>query len=327
MKGLIKHMAIVLLVFGSAKSYGQQTVQFSQYVFNGLAVNPAYAGYKDDITLNLSSRIQWVGINGAPRTNTISIDGLTNSETKNVGLGLLASTDQLGPQSTTSVYANYSYRIRFDANDTKRLCFGFAAGLLQYSIDASKFNAIDVSDGLLPAGNERKWTPDFRVGIYYYSSSMYLGASILSLVPATPNTSSTAAIVTQIRHLYITGGAMVPLSGSLALKPSIMIKEDFRGPTNVDLTTFVLMNKVLWLGASYRTGVPFLKTSGLQSDLDKSDAFAAMIEFYAGDSFRIGYAYDFSTNSLLTNQTGSHELSLTYSFRGRKPRIINPRYF
>jgi type IX secretion system PorP/SprF family membrane protein len=327
MKGLTTYMALLLLALVSSQSYGQQTVQFSQYVFNGLAVNPAYAGYKDDITLNLSSRIQWVGINGAPRTNTISIDGLTNTDTKNVGLGLLASTDQLGPQSTTSVYANYSYRIRFDANDTKRLCFGFAAGLLQYSIDASKFNATDVSDGLLPTGNESKWTPDFRVGIYYYSSSMYLGASILSLIPATPNTGSTAAIVTQIRHLYLTGGAMIPLSGAIALKPSVMIKEDFHGPTNVDLSTFVLMNKTLWLGASYRTGIPILKTSNLQTDLDKSDAFAAMIEFYAGDSFRIGYAYDFSTNSLLTKQTGSHELSLTYSFRGRKPRIINPRYF
>jgi type IX secretion system PorP/SprF family membrane protein len=326
MRGSIKYM-VLLFVISFTKSYSQQTIQFSQYVFNGLAVNPAYAGYKDDITLNLSSRIQWVGINGAPQTNTISIDGLTNGETKNVGLGLWASTDELGPQSTTAVYANYSYRIRFDANDTKRLCFGIGAGLLQYNIDASKFNATDVSDGLLPTGNQSKLTPDFRVGIYYYSSSMYIGASVLSLMPASPNTSSSAAIVTQIRHVYLTGGAMVQLSESMALKPSIMIKEDFRGPTNVDLTAFLLMNKTLWLGASYRTGVPLLKTNNLQSDLDKNDAFAAMIEFYAGDSFRIGYAYDFSTNSLLTKQTGSHELSLTYSFRGKKPRIINPRYF
>ncbi|MBW4890294.1 type IX secretion system membrane protein PorP/SprF [Mucilaginibacter sp. HMF5004] len=327
MKGLIKYIALLLFVFGTTKGYGQQTIQFSQYIFNGMAVNPAYAGYKDNVTLNLSSRMQWVGINGAPRTNTISIDGLTNSETKNVGLGLLASTDQLGPQSTTSVYANYAYRIRFDANDTKRLCFGIAAGLLQYSIDASKFNATDVSDGLLPTGDQSKLTPDFRVGVYYYSSSIYIGASVLSLIPGSPNNSSNAAIVTQIRHVYLTAGGIVPLSASLSLKPSIMIKEDFRGPTNVDLTTFLLMNKALWLGASYRTGVPLLKTSNLQTGLDKTDAFAAMAEFYAGDSFRIGYAYDFSTSALISKQSGSHELSLTYSFRPKKPRIISPRYF
>src|SRR5476649_1649765 len=150
MKYAKKYILFAFIAFSAAKSYAQQTIQFSQYVFNGLAVNPAYAGYKDDWTLNLSSRIQWVGINGAPKTNTISIDGLTNGENKKVGLGLLASTDQLGPQSTTSVYANYAYRLQLDANDTKRLCFGVAAGLIQYSLDASKFNAIDVSDGLVP---------------------------------------------------------------------------------------------------------------------------------------------------------------------------------
>jgi type IX secretion system PorP/SprF family membrane protein len=326
MKRLAKHIAMLLLLLGAAKSYGQQTVQFSQYVFNGLAVNPAYAGYKEDITLNLSSRIQWVGFNGAPKTNTISIDGVTNTDSKRVGLGLLVSTDQIGPQSTTSVYANYSYRIQLDANDTRRLCFGIGAGLLQYSIDAAKFNAIDVSDGVLPSGDQSKLTPDFRVGLYYYSSSMYIGASLLSLLPAAA-TPGTGAIITQIRHLYITGGAMVPLSENVALKPSLMIKEDFRGPVNVDLSTLFLLNKTLWVGGSYRTGVPFLKNANLQSDLDKSDAFAAIVELYAADNFRIGYSYDFSTSKLLTNQSGSHELSLTYSFKKRKPRIINPRYF
>src|ERR1017187_9800015 len=86
----------------------QQTIQFSQYVFNGLAVNPAYAGYKDDWTLNLSSRIQWAGINGAPQTETASIDGVLNNNNNNVGLGLIATVDRLGPESISSVYANYA---------------------------------------------------------------------------------------------------------------------------------------------------------------------------------------------------------------------------
>jgi len=325
MRAGAKHILLLLLVTGFAKSYAQQTIQFSQYVFNGLAVNPAYAGYKDDWTLNLSSRIQWVGINGAPKTNTISIDGLTNSDSKKVGLGLWASTDQLGPQSTTSVYANYAYRLQLDANDTKRLCFGVAAGLIQYSLDASKFNAIDVSDGLVPSGNQSQLTPDFRVGLYFYTPTVYIGASVLSLIPAT-NTPGSNAIIQQVRHYYITSGVMVPLSGFLDWKPSIMFKEDFNGPANLDVNSFFLLKKVLWLGASYRTGVPYLNGKTI-SGLYKSDAIAAMFEFYAADNLRIGYSYDFSTSPLAGNQSGSHELSLSYSFKGRRPRILNPRYF
>src|SRR4051812_44965351 len=120
---------ILLIGFGLclAKTQAQQTIQFSQYMFNGLALNPAYAGYKEDWTVNLSSRIQWVGINDAPQTGTASIDGVI-SDSKNVGLGFIATFDRLGPESTSAVYANYAYRLRLDNDDTKRLCFGFAVG-------------------------------------------------------------------------------------------------------------------------------------------------------------------------------------------------------
>src|ERR1700710_3135240 len=112
MGGLKKCILLMGLVLCLSKGSAQQTIQFSQYVFNGLAVNPAYAGYKEDLTLNLSSRIQWVGINGAPQTETASIDGLLNNFNGNVGLGLIATVDRLGPESITSVYANYAYRLR-----------------------------------------------------------------------------------------------------------------------------------------------------------------------------------------------------------------------
>ena len=213
----LKYILLLGLGFGLMQGHAQQTVQFSQYVFNGLAVNPAYAGYKADWTLNLNSRLQWVGINGAPKTNTFSIDGLTNAESGNVGLGLLVSSDVLGPESNNSAYINYAYRLRLDENDTKRLCFGIGAGLVQYNLDASKFNASDVSDGLIPTGDQSRLTPDFRLGLYYYSPSVYVGASVLSLLPAGVTTSSTA-VIQQVRHYYLTGGVIVPLSGFLDWK-------------------------------------------------------------------------------------------------------------
>src|SRR5476651_2411268 len=237
---------ILLMVFSLflVRARAQQTIQFSQYMFNGLALNPAYAGYKDDWTINLSSRIQWVGINDAPQTGTASIDGLANNNNKNVGLGLIATFDRLGPENTSSLYANYSYRLRLDNEDTKRLCFGFAVGAEQYSIDGSKFTATDVGDGVIPLGTESKFSPDFRLGVYYYSSNFYFGASVFNLlsnlgIAVIDNTE----VVQKVRTAYITTGTILPLSEHIDIKPSIMIKEDFKGPTNVDITSYILLNK------------------------------------------------------------------------------------
>src|ERR1700757_3462568 len=181
----MKRLRVYILVSGLAlfadRSSAQQTVQFSQYVFNGLAVNPAYAGYKDDWTVNLGSRLQWVGFQGAPQTGVTSFDGATGNNS-NVGLGLIATFDKLGPETRSSIYANYAYRLQLDELDTKRLCFGLAFGAEQYSINGSAFNPIDGGDAGVPAGMVSKFTPDFRFGVYYYSPGVYFGASVFNFL-------------------------------------------------------------------------------------------------------------------------------------------------
>jgi type IX secretion system PorP/SprF family membrane protein len=320
-----KYILFAFIAFSTAKSYAQQTIQFSQYVFNGLAVNPAYSGYKEDWNISLSSRLQWTGIDGAPQTSTVSADGLTNNS--NIGLGIIATSDRLGPQSTSSLYANYAYRIQLDANDTKRLCFGLGVGLVQYSLDGSKFNATDVGDGDIPSGYENKLTPDFRFGVYYYTSQFYVGASVLNALSGATSFVDNPAVVRETRHVYLTGGAMIPLTDNLDWKPSLMFKEDFKSPTNLDINSFLLLNKVIWLGASYRTGVTLWDKTNLQNGLDKSDAIAAIFEIYVNDRLRFGYSYDFTTSKLADYQSGTHEISLTLSFKSKKPRILSPRYF
>lgn len=307
----------------------QQTIQFSQYVFNGLAVNPAYAGYKEDLTVNLSFRSQWVGIEGAPRTGTASIDGLTKNPDKKVGLGLIATTDRLGPQNTSSVYANYAYRLRIDDADTKRLSFGLAFGATQYNLDGSKFIATDPGDGTIPVGNQSKLSPDVRVGVYYYSPKFYIGASAVDLLTTGRDsvTSDSYRIIKQVRHLYLTGGFMLPLSASLDLKPTFMIKEDFKGPTNLDLNAYLLINKVIWLGASYRTGVRLWDKTNLQRGLDQNDAISGIVEIFINPRFRLGYSYDYTTSKLANYQQGSHEISVSFSLQGKKERVLSPRYF
>ncbi|MES2457961.1 MAG: type IX secretion system membrane protein PorP/SprF [Bacteroidota bacterium] len=325
MKVLIKYILLILLLFGLKSTQAQQSVQFSQYMFNGLALNPAYAGYKDSWTLNLSSRLQWNGFDGAPGTGTASVDGLLG-ESKTVGLGLLATIDKLGPQSTSSFYANYAYRMRLNADDFERLCFGIGVGVSQYKLEGSLFSPTDPGDVSIPNVNESRSTPDVRFGVYYYSPKMYLGASVFNLLSASNVVADYTHLVRQVRTLYLTGGLLIPISPVIDLRPSIMIKEDFKGPTNIDLTGYTLFNKKIGLGASYRTGVLNWK-SKLQNDLQWTDAAAAMAQFYINDHFRIGYAFDFSLNSLGNYQSGTHELSLSLSLPGRKSRMLSPRYF
>jgi type IX secretion system PorP/SprF family membrane protein len=327
MMGAKRIYILPLLLFSFMMNVkAQQTIQFSQYVFNGLAINPAYAGYKDDLTLNISSRIQWVGINDAPQTAVASADWLTNN--KNIGLGLITTFDRLGPENTSSIYANYAYRLQLDELDTKRICFGIAFGAAQYSVDGSKFNAIDAADGSIPTGLQSKFTPDFRFGVYYYSPNVYFGASVFNLLSQPINNLiDNTPVVQPARTVYLTGGTMLPLSEYVDVKPSLMIKEDFKGPTNIDLTAYLVFNKIVWVGASCRTGVSVFNTANLQSGLQNADAVAAIAQFYINDHFRIGYSFDFTMSKLANYQSGSHELSLSLSFPGKKPRIVSPRYF
>jgi type IX secretion system PorP/SprF family membrane protein len=326
MRGLKKYIAIITIVFSCTKSYAQQTVQFSQYMFNGLAVNPAYAGYKEDWTLNLSSRLQWTGVDGAPKTNTISVDGVTNGDKKNVGLGLLVTNDRLGPENNTSAYINYSYRIRLNDEDTQRLCFGIAAGVIQYSLNGSLFNGIDANDPNAPTGNQSNVTPDFRAGVYYYSPSYYFGASMLNLLPQS-NVNPASAIITQERTLYLTTGFIFPLSEVIDWKPSVMVKEDFKSPTNIDAAMYFIFGNVIWVGGGYSSGVVLWNKPNLQTNLNRNDELTGSVAFNISSRCRIGYSYDFVTSQLPGYQTGSHELSFSLAIGRSHERILSPRYF
>jgi type IX secretion system PorP/SprF family membrane protein len=325
MKGLKKYI-LLLAAFGLNKTYAQQTIQLSQYIFNGLAVNPAYAGYKEDWTINLSSRLQWEGVDGAPKTSTLSIDGVTDGASKNIGLGLLVTNDKLGPENNSSVYANYSYRIRLNNDDSQRLCFGIGAGMIQYSINGALFNAANTTDSSIPAGTVSKLTPDFRAGIYYYSPGFYLGASVLNLIPEAgldPN----SIFISQVRNLYVTTGFLIPISPVINWKPSVLFKEDFKGPTNVTAASYFLFNKILWVGASYSESVALWNKPHLQNDLNRSDALTGIIAVNITPLLRFGYSYDFSTAKIQGYQSASHEISLTVGFARKKDRILSPRYF
>src|SRR5690606_2832966 len=148
------HMKIILrtaawLLCGTAMlpAQGQQNIQFTQYVFNSMSVNPAYAGYKEELFAQLGLRSQWIDLEGAPQTGSLSIDGLLDLHgDRRHGAGVQIMADQLGPQTATSAYLNYAYRLRLDREDTQRLSFGIGAGVTQYSLDGTMIQVLDEGD-------------------------------------------------------------------------------------------------------------------------------------------------------------------------------------
>lgn len=313
----------------------QQDIQFSQYVFNGLAVNPAYAGYKGDTYLNTMYRKQWVGIPGAPQTAFVSVDGLLKVKEEKVGIGGQVMWDKLGPQESLSAYGSYAYRIPLDPTGQRRLCLGISAGITQYSLDGTMLSYTDPNDPELPNVKVSTIVPDANFGVYYYTPSFYAGVSLLDLFSLNQERNIyysggySYATLRKSPHMYITAGTVFKLSDEVTLKPSVMVKEDFKGPTSLDINLLALLAEKLWIGGSYRTGINFTSKSGYQSNLESSAAVSLMMEFFATDNLRIGYAYDFTTNGLSNYQSGSHEISIgiVLPSKSNTDRMMHPRYF
>lgn len=324
MKRLLIILAILLLV-QTAKS--QQDAQYSQYMFNGIYINPAYAGYKEQTNLHSFYRNQWTGISGSPKSMSLAIDGIANEG--NVGLAFQVSSDKLGAQSSLSAYGNYAYRIRMNAEGTSRLAFGIGVGVIQNALHGDMLNPKDQGDEFIPIGLERELAPDARVGVYYSDSKFYAGFSVDNLVAQHVLNKQNVGINFPIpkAHYYLTAGMMLPLSYGVQFKPSLLLKDDKGGPTSLDVNAFLLLGEKIWLGASYRTAVKLYEKNYLQADLDKKNSIVAMAEIYASPQLRIGYAFDYGLNKLQPYSGGTHEISVGYYFKQKKVRMGTPRYF
>jgi type IX secretion system PorP/SprF family membrane protein len=311
----------------------QQDVQFSQYAFNTLALNPAYAGYRGATTLNASFRDQWAGFSGAPKTASLTLDGLAG----HTGLGVGLLYDQLGPQQNYSLTGYYSYHIALndDEDDPHQLCLGIGAVASQFSLNGTVLQYSDPNDPTFPQVDVRtKIVPDASFGAYYYSNDFFVGGSLMNLFSLNSSRTvyyaggSSYASLLESTHLYLTAGGMVTLADGVKLKPSFLLKDDFKGPANLDLNALLLLDEKLWVGGSYRSAVKMLSSHASSYALSASDAASLMVEFYATPLVRIGYAYDFTTSGLSTYQTGSHELSITVGFdRERDMHTRCPTYF
>lgn len=309
MKKIISLLFIVGLI-SSVKA--QQDSQFTQYLFNGMHINPAYAGYKEDIYVQSFYRSQWAGIKGAPKSFSLAADGAFNDG--NVGLGLMVSNDQLGAQTYLTAYANYAYRIRIDDDEDSQLAFGIAAGMMQLGLDGNKLEGYRPGDELIPVGSQFKTVPDARFGVYYANKKYFAGFSVTNMLAkymAKKNTEDMMVPVPQ-PHFYFTAGALLPLNEDIQLKPVFLFKDDTKGPSSLDINAFLLLKDTMWIGGFYRSSFDLYKKVYQKSKASKQNAIGAILEIFATQNVRIGYSYDYSLNRLRDNNYGSHEISVGF---------------
>ena len=312
-KNLLRNFSttLVFILGGISVCQAQQEAMFTQYMFNGLAINPAYAGSHQTLEFTALAREQWTGLDGAPSTQTFTAHSPLRN--RSVGLGLSVIHDQIGITNQFGVYGSYSYRIQF--NNRGILAMGLQAGFTQYHEDLTELQGSirDPNDPNFAQDEVSKFMPNFGAGLYYYTQRYYAGLSSPHLVQnKLDDLEGIDKEARQRRHYFFTTGYVFDLSRSVKFKPNLLVKVVEGAPVEADINLNFLFQEILWAGVSYRS----------------FDSFDAIIQLNLTEQFSIGYAYDFATTTELKRlHSGSHELMLNYRLKPPRRRMLTPRYF
>lgn len=307
----MKRIALLLFALTSLTAFGQRDALYSQYMFNQLVINPAYSGSKEELSLAVVKRYQWVGLDGAPKTLTVSAH--TPLRNENIAVGMYIYSDKIGADNDLGVVGSYAYRVKLGKG---KLCLGLQAGVSQVTTDWNKVTIHEEGDVIYTSRPQSGLKPDANFGVYYYTRKYYLGLSSKHLfenqLSKVDNADGTSTYSKLTRHFYAMGGVAIPLTDKIVFKPSTLVKYAQNAPVNADLNANFLFNNKIWLGASYRTG---------------NNTLVFMIELQATSSLKIGYAYDACMGGLKNYNHGSHEIMLGYDLNLFRPRVLTPRYF
>lgn len=299
---------LLLLLLSNNNLFAQQDAQFTQYMFNPLVLNPAYAGSREGISGNMLYRDQWTAFEGAPVTQTFGIHApLRNNK---VGLGFHVINDQIGPVGTTGINGSYAYRLKMGKG---KLALGLRAGIFNYRFDWNKVEYKDKTDifsGVLPT---RRFMPTFDFGTYYYTSKLYFGVAVSHLDQATYAKTVTDGNykIKLASHFVATAGYAVVINKKVTLKPSVVVKTLTNQIPTVDFNAAILLDEKLWLGVGVRS----------------TNSAMIIAEYNLSRNFRFGYSYDMSINEMQSVNKGSHEVFLGFDFDIYKTKTLSPRYF
>ncbi|GAA3559698.1 type IX secretion system membrane protein PorP/SprF [Snuella lapsa] len=304
---LIKHYIIAIALFSCTVGVAQQLPQFTQYMYNTISVNPAYAGSREALSIVGLHRSQWVGFDGGPITQTLSIH--TPLRNDRIGLGLSFIQDDLGPENFSYLYGDFSYSI--PTGTTGKLAFGLKAGFTQYSLDPD----FQLSQSFDPTirGIEDRWSPNIGLGMFWHTDKWYLGLSAPRVLNTDRNRDEGFEALERLSY-YFTGGYVFNLSKTVKFKPAYLIKATNGAPLSYDITANFLFNEKIWLGGSYRIN-------------ESTGAFGGIVDFQVSRQLRVGYAYEKPLSDINNYTNGTHEVLLMYEFKFISNKLKSPRYF
>lgn len=299
---------LLLTVFTSFNLHAQQDPHYTQYMYNMSVMNPAYAGSKENLSMGLLYRKQWVEIEDAPTTGTFFGHSPIG---KNVGLGLSVISDKIGPVEENNVYGDFSYTLELGGEH--KLAFGLKAGITLHNVGLFSDINHTLPDPNDPAFKENTSNSFFNLGtgLFYYTNKYYLGLSVPNMMKSTHLDFNGRSFGSEVNHYFLTGGYVFDVNDNLKFKPFFMLKSAFNTPTSLDLSTNFLIRDKLELGATYRL----------------EDSFGAMVNYQVAPNLKVGYAYDHITSDLKVTTPASHEIILLFDVNFNKKVSRSPRYF
>lgn len=302
-------LVLITITFIKSKLFAQQDAQHSLYFFNPHALNPAYSGSKNCLNITANIRDQWTGFKGAPKSQWLNMHTPLKNEKIAVGLSLI--NDRIGSSKSTSAFADLTYRLKLNGRKT-HLSFSLRGGIDFLSTNYSNLTITDNTDDLYINGlNYKTSLFNMGAGTYLNSEKLFIGFSSPRLINNKLNNSNNSKSK-QETHLYLTAGYVFNLSSSLKLKPSFLVKYVNNSPVSTDINLSILIFERLWIGAMYRY----------------NSAYGLNTMIVINNNLQIGYAYDYTTNTINNYINGSHEIMISYSFMDNYNKgLKSPRYF
>ena len=297
--GKLNKIILGVLLLGCAQAHSQQDSQYTQYMYNTININPAYAGSRGSTSIFGMHREQWVGLDGAPKTNAFSINTPINNS--KLGLGVMKD-------NTLSVDVSYTIDLN---NRSSKLSFGIKGSMNLLDVRYSDLNLYNPGDPRMMHDINNEFTPNVGAGIYYHTEKSYLGLSVPNFLQSDRYDDNLYATVQQRMTYYLIGGHVFDLNPNLKFKPGFLLKATEGAPLQADVTANFLISDKFTLGAAYRWDA----------------AWSALAGFQITDGLMIGYAYDAETTKLAHYNSGSHEVFLRFELFNKYRRVTSPRFF
>lgn len=298
---------IVICFFKITVTSAQQDTQYTQYLYNTSTINPAYIGSIQTLSIVGLYRSQWVGIDGAPETINVN---LNMPIAENMGAGLTASKETIGPAEESFITADFSYSIPLDRRYTQ-LSFGLKGGVSLLNIDYSLLTLDTATDLSFEENVDNRLSPVVGAGVYLNNLHWYAGISVPNLLSTTYFERSSTSTARRRPTLYAIGGYVFDLSRDVLLKPAGLLKITNGAPLAVDVSLNLLYNERLSLGVAYRFNA----------------AVSLLAGFQITDQIMFGYSYDIDTTPIGNLNAGSHEIFLRFNVVNNEKKLSTPRFF